>query len=349
MLQNPKIAFRDPELQSCTIEKDALGQPKARSGNFATVYRGVRPDGTAIAVRVFNRRSEQRRQRYEVASEYLAARNVPCLVRFSYEEQAIRSGADGKFYPLVRMAWVPGVTLFEWVRDRARAADRQSLALAAQEWADLVRGLANHGLVHGDLQHGNVMVADDGRLTLVDYDCLGVPALKGQPNLETGLPPYQHPGRNADTALFAGLDNFSAIVIYVALRALSAEPELWTTFVDRPNYDRLLFRTEDFSAPARSPLRDRLLKSPEEEVRDLAYNLFALVHYDLHDIPTIDDFLVWCDSLPDLLARGEWDRAVRLVARMGPADPIPGSLLPQVAEAHRRAALRKNRTVAEHS
>ena len=86
-----------------------------------------------------------------------------------------------------------------------------------------------------------------GRFTLVDYDCLAVPALMGQTNLEVGLPAYQHPGRAAGTTLFPGLDNFSALVIYVALRALAAEPSLWDTFVEcagirRPVVSRRGFR-----------------------------------------------------------------------------------------------------------
>ncbi len=51
MLKNPQVGFRDPELQRCTVEMNQLGQPKARSGNFATVYRGYRPDGGEFAIR----------------------------------------------------------------------------------------------------------------------------------------------------------------------------------------------------------------------------------------------------------------------------------------------------------
>ena len=52
MLQNPKMAFRDPALKDCTVEKSNLGQPKPRSGNFATVYRGYRPDGSMVTTDV---------------------------------------------------------------------------------------------------------------------------------------------------------------------------------------------------------------------------------------------------------------------------------------------------------
>jgi hypothetical protein len=41
--------------------------------------------------------------------------------------------------------------------------------------------------------------------------------------METGLAPYQDPQRNDQTLLSANLDHFSALVIYVALRALAAD------------------------------------------------------------------------------------------------------------------------------
>ena len=56
------------------------------------------------------------------------------------------------------------------------------------------------------------MVSPDGHFKLVDYDCMCVPELQGQPNVELGMDPYQHPGRKADTPMFPGLDNFSALV-----------------------------------------------------------------------------------------------------------------------------------------
>ncbi|MCU0979473.1 MAG: AarF/UbiB family protein, partial [Pirellulaceae bacterium] len=229
VLQNPQVAFRDPDLRNCTVEMNQLGQPKARSGNFATVYRGYRPDGSEFAIRIFNRRQDERLEHYRTISDFLENRTVSSIVRFDYDERGIRSAGDGKLYPLLIMEWVPGITLFEWTRDRCREGYVEALQIAADVWLHLVRELTQHEIVHGDLQHGNVMVSPEGHFRLVDYDCMCVPSLIGRRNLETGLPPYQHPGRNADTLLFPGLDNFSALYIYVALRALAAAPYLWIT------------------------------------------------------------------------------------------------------------------------
>lgn len=341
VLQNPQVAFRDPELRQCSVEMNQLGQPKARSGNFATVYRGYRPDGREFAIRVFNRRQDERLEHYRTISEYLENRVVSSIVHFDYDERGIRSATDGKLYPLLVMDWVPGITLFEWTRDRCREGYVEALQIAADVWLHLVRELIQHDVVHGDLQHGNVMVSPEGHFKLVDYDCMCVPSLIGRRNLETGLPPYQHPGRNADTLLFSGLDNFSALYIYVALRALAAAPYLWITYVDQPEYDRILFRAEDFESPASSPLYRELLQSPDEQVRDLAHYLFELARYDLHNVPPIDEVLLWCESIENLVSQQEWDKVVHLVQRMGPGERIAPEVQPYVQEAQQRVACRQ--------
>lgn len=341
LLKTPKVAFRDPGLRECTIEMNHLGQPRPRSGNFATVYRAYRPDGSEVAVRVFNRRSEARRERYRQVSQYLEGRKVHSLVRFEYDEKGIRAASDGKLYPLLTMEWVPGVTLFEWARDRSREGYQEALTIGADVWLQVVRELSTHEIVHGDLQHGNVMVSSEGYFKLVDYDCLAVPSLLGQPNLEIGLEPYQHPRRTADTQLYPGLDNFSALVIYVALRALAAAPHLWITHVDNTGYDKLLFRKEDLLSPASSRLYHDLMNSPDDQVRDLTHYLVQLVHYNLQDIPPIDEVLLWCNSLEDLLAARDWDMAAQLVSRMGEGEQIAPHLQQQVALAQQRVACRE--------
>lgn len=293
MLKNPPVGFRDPELKQCTVEMNQLGQPKARSGNFATVYRGFRPDGGEFAIRVFNRRHDERLAHYRAISEYLQGRAISSVVRFQYDPQGIRSSGDGKLYPLLTMEWIPGTTLFEWLQERYRDGQFEALRIAAEAWVRLVRELAEHEVIHGDLQHGNVMVSSETQFKLVDYDCMGVPSLLGRRNLETGLPPYQHPGRDGNTELFSGLDNFSALVIYVALRALAASPELWHTYVLQPAYDRILFREDDFrTPPSSSPLYRDLLNSPDRQVRELTYDLFELARHDLRDVPRVDELLM---------------------------------------------------------
>lgn len=348
MLQNPRLAFRDPKLKQCRIEKDRSNQPRPWSGAFAVVYKGILPDGEGpVAVRVFTTESPERRERYEAIGAYLKTRRLGCLVDFEYRDESIRSAGDGKWYPLILMDWVEGETLFHWVGSRCREGNQEALAAAAAGWVDLVKELADARIAHGDLQDANVMVTRDGRLKLVDYDCMCVPALVGRRNLEVGVEPYQHPDRNERTRLSHDLDRFSALVIYVALRALAAEPALWRKYVEEPAHDKLLFRTDDFRASGAdtkrwspSPLVRELMNSPAEDVRDLTARLFGesgespLVEAPMDRLPTLAQLTNSYAKVEKLLQSQQWEAAVELLNRRGQFRDAPKHLKPLIHQAY---------------
>ncbi len=247
------------------------------------------------------------------------------------------------------MDWVAGRTLDSWVAEQVRHNRAEPILRIAHQWRDLMKSLATQGIVHGDLEPENIMVQPDGSLVLVDYDCLSAPAMIGLPNPETGTPPYQHPDRNSQTPVFAGLDNFSALVIYVALRALAVDPRLWDTHAPTPFPGQLLFLPEDFSQPERSRLYRDLLASRDAQVRKLTHYLFQLWRGGLHDVPSIDEVLLWCDSLESLLEQRDFDRAVQLVSRMGPQERIEPCQLPAIDDALRRVSCRRSLQAAVES
>jgi hypothetical protein len=187
---------------------------------------------------------------------------------------------------------------------------------------------------HGDLQHANVMVTQAGELKLVDYDCMCVPALVGRRNLEVGVEPYQHPGRNETTLLSLDLDNFSALLIYVALRALSVDPTLWQKYVEGPGYDKLLFRAEDFQNPANSALYHDLLRSPDQELRELTQQLFGLAHAQMDQVPPLGQLADSYAKVYQLLEQRQWRAAVQLLNRRGQFRDAPARLKPLIRRAY---------------
>jgi serine/threonine protein kinase/pSer/pThr/pTyr-binding forkhead associated (FHA) protein len=338
MLQTPRVAFRDPRLRACRVEKNAMGQPRPWAGAFAVVYKGIDADDRRpFAIRVFSSESAERRERYDRIAEYLRDRNVGCMVAFEYRDEAVRSAGDGKWYPLVTMDWVEGPTLLEYVRARCLTGRVESVAKAARHWVALVEELASAEIAHGDLQHANILVTREGRLKLVDYDGMCVPELVGRRNLELGVPPYQHPQRNGDTRLSLDLDNFSALLIYAALRALAAEPGLWARHVQQSGYDKLLFRREDFADRKASSLYADLKNSPDREVRRLARILWAAAAADMKEVPRLEEVFGSTHPLPvsqrkrgDFHAasspseRGDTDHAAPQVILEVVAGPIEG-------------------------
>ncbi len=335
MLQNPRIAFRDARLKQCSILKDAQNQPRPWAGSFAVVYKGTHADtAEPFAVRVFTTESPERRERYEQISAYLKDRHLDCLCDFEYRDRSIRSAGDGKWYPLILMEWVEGETLFQWVRSKCSRGDKKALAAAASRWLEVVKELADASLAHGDLQHANVMVTTAGQLKLVDYDCMCVPALVGRRNLEVGVDPYQHPDRNESTLLSMDLDNFSALMIYLALRATAADPSLWQKHVEGPGHDKLLFSRRDFEDVAGSSLYIDLINSRDSEVQKLAEKLFRLHGGRMDRVPSLVHLAESFAKLEELLRAGQWEAAVETLNRRGQFRDAPDRLQPLIRKAY---------------
>lgn len=292
ILQDPGIAFVDPRLKDCHIARNAHNQPHGVSGQFAVVFQARLADGQCIAVRAFTSDREERTERYRLISEYLVQQpRCASLVKFEYTERGIRAVTNGRarLYPLVTMDWVSGDSLFEWVQACCRAGESDRLRAVAERWVRLVEELESAEIAHGDFQHGNILVTANDEMKLVDYDGMCVPKLTGHRNLETGVPPYQHPRRNGYTPLSSTLDRFSALFIYVALRALAAAPHLWSTFVESTSYDGLLFCADDLAHSTRSELFQALQSSPDLEVARLADRLVDAFQGAMDAVPRLAD------------------------------------------------------------
>lgn len=155
----------------------------------------------------------------------------------------------------------------------------------AEKFYKLVSDLKKHGIAHGDLQHGNILVVNNG-LSLVDYDGMFVPGLEGLPSNELGHPNYQHPLRSRND-FGPYLDNFSAWCIYISLLALAADPGLW----DRINAgdEHICFRRKDIENPGSSQAIQAVEKIKNERVQGL-FTLFKTIILcpDVCQIPSLD-------------------------------------------------------------
>jgi hypothetical protein len=130
------------------------------------------------------------------------------------------------------------------------------------------------------------------------------------------------------------LDNFSALVIYVALRALAADPVLWNKHVESSGHDKLLFRLEDFRHPAASPLYRDLRNSPAQDVRDLSEQLLSLWQATMDQVPPLVYLTNSYAKVEQLLANQQWEEAVRILNRRGHFRDAPKHLQPQIHQAY---------------
>lgn len=282
-LQFPDAAFADPDLAAGRVDANALGLPQPITGAFAVVF-SVRTDAGRVAVRAFVTPQPDRAARYRAVEKHLAAHPVPAFVPFAYREDGLR--VNGRAWPMVRMPWTEGVSLEAFVAEHR--ADPAMLDRLAEAWRALLAELAEAGMAHGDLQHGNVLVALDGdapALRLVDPDAAFVPALAGRGAAEVGHRNYQHPDRT-EAHFDASLDHFAGLVVYTALAALRADASLWDRFSTGEN---LLFRSEDFYDPEASALFAAL--SEIEAVRPLAEALARACYLDPRAVPSLEAVL----------------------------------------------------------
>ncbi len=335
-LQNPRLAFRDPQLQRGTIELNKLKVPRARSGAFANVYKLTSPTRT-LAVRVFLYPQPVRQKRYDLVRNYLKshARGLACLVDFDYDPAGIRIGND--WFPLLTMDWVKGVSLGVWMREAVQRRDTQALRQMADRWVRLMETLQERRLAHGDLQHDNVMIVGDQPI-LVDYDCMCVPQLVGEAALEAGKPAYQHPKRAAQP-LSLQLDHFSAWIILISLQAVASDLSLYERFVEKPKNEALLFCENDILHPQESELWPELFRSHDADVRAWARSLFELLPDG--DFDKIPPFSLNPYAAIYRLAPTDWeaiDRAAKLARRSN--RPIPPELVDRIREATRRVEAR---------
>ncbi|MBX9879420.1 MAG: tetratricopeptide repeat protein [Candidatus Obscuribacterales bacterium] len=290
-MQSPAINLAAPELKVGKPGLNNLGLPKAITGSFASVYYLECPKQD-FAVRCFLHNIANQQERYEKISEYLNKIDLPIMADFDYLQKGIL--CHGKWLPILKMDWVVGQNLIEFI---GRNLDNASVLEKLRLWLRQARSmLQEHGIAHGDLQHGNVLVGKDS-IKLVDYDGMFVPALAGETSNELGHRNYQHPDRTKDN-FGPYLDNFSAWLIDSCLYILQRDPRLWLTL--RGGEDCLLLREKDLQDPYSSFAFHELEKHANSEIRERSKLLRWLLTLPVEQIPEVDSEMQVPQDFPAL-------------------------------------------------
>ena len=262
------------------------------SGNFADFYEFVcPPTKSKWAIKCFTRHVPGLRERYTEIGQALLGAKLPFTVDFQYLVKGIRIRGD--WFPVLKMRWVEGLLLNEFVRDNLEKPI--VLGQLGVIWGRMAKRLREAGIAHADLQHGNVLLVPGSKnsslaVKLIDYDGMFVPALANSKSGEVGHPNYQHPIRLRDGIYNADVDRFPLLVVATALRVLSVPGgrELWERY---DNGDNLLFRETDLQAPAKSKLFQELRALADPQVKMLVERLEAAAEQKVEDVPAIDELL----------------------------------------------------------
>jgi serine/threonine protein kinase len=187
------------------------------------------------------------------------------------------------------MDWVEGKPLKEFINDNIGSQEGVLLAIA-EEFKNMVAYFHQQNIAHGDLQHGNILVKPDGKLSVIDYDSMYIKPLDGMTDTIKGLPGYQHPARVKNKIINHKLDYFSELVIYLSLLAYAQNPALWNTYYETED---LFFSKEDFANPGASPLIIGLSKSRNSMVVQLTQKLKEqLMVREIDELSPLEDLLV---------------------------------------------------------
>jgi eukaryotic-like serine/threonine-protein kinase len=329
-VQAPSRAFTVPKLQAAEFVWDSLGPTLAR-GSSAVVFQAS-VEGQPQALRCYIRNDASSRDRYGALDAYLAANDLsPHVSGATWLDEAIQ--VNRATWPVLTMDWIDGRTLNEYVDFLVTSSNTAALTTLAARWRALVGLLQDSEFAHGDLQHGNVMVDQEGRLRLVDFDGVWIAPLAGQsPPTEFGHPNYQHPLQHVWDRW---LDTFSALVIYLSLVALGKEPSLWLALYNSKN---LLFAKSDFFPPFKTEAWKQLAAMGDPQVDELVRRLQECCDPDWVSTKslemTLDQQAVTPARQPIPAEQRWWEK--RPVAAAGsavPASAVPASAVPASAVA----------------
>ena len=264
-VQAPARAFTVPKLQTAEFVWDSLGPTLAR-GSSAVVFQAS-VEGRPQALRCYIRNDASSRDRYSALDAYLAGHSLsPYVSGTTWLDGAIQ--VNRAAWPVLTMEWIDGRTLNEYVDYLVTGSNAAALTTLAAKWRELIALLQASEFAHGDLQHGNIMVDQEGRLRLVDFDGVWIPQLAGHsPPTEFGHANYQRPARHVWDRW---LDTFSALVIYLSLVALGRDPGLWLALYNSKN---LLFAKADFFPPFKTEAWKQLAALGDPQVDELARRL----------------------------------------------------------------------------
>jgi hypothetical protein len=307
-VQNPALAFSDPELREGKPKLTPMGTPWGVNGAFASVYQ-LEFQSRKWAVKCFLNEYEDQSFLYQAISSCLNSSSLPYSVGFEYQPEGILVG--GRRYPILKMEWINGERLDDFVKNNLN--NPSALSNLADKWLTMISTLRHHSIAHGDLQHGNIFIVN-GELKLIDYDGMFVPALQGREAREMGHRNYQHPSR---TQFDFGphIDNFSAWVIYISLKVLATDPVLWNRIKDAGD-DRILFSKEDFDFPSFSQALRDVSRSNVPDLANLVQVFKTFVSAsNLQGIPPLAEF----DAPPPI--GSDWIQGFRRGNASPPAAP----------------------------
>ena len=245
---------------------DDHGEPYRSSGAFAVVFKMKdEQTGKCYALKCFTEEQEGRAEAYRQIADELEFANSAYITSVKYLEKEIfvDSSCEEDEFPVLLMDWIDGETMETYIAENYQ--DNYTMAMLCYRFCKMAAWLRSQPFAHGDIKPDNIMVRPDGNLTLVDYDGMFVPAMKGQKSPTIGTKDFSHPLRTVDD-FDENIDDFALASIALSLKAISLKPSLLDEF---GGADRLLFSAEDYNQLCKINLWKKLSRLKNAELKKL--------------------------------------------------------------------------------
>ena len=252
---------------------DDHGEPYRSSGAFAVVFKMKdEQTGKCYALKCFTEEQEGRAEAYRQIADELEFVDSSYITSVKYLEKEIfvDSSCEEDEFPVLLMDWIDGETMENYIAENYQ--DNYVMAILCYRFCKMAAWLRSQPFAHGDIKPDNIMVRPDGNLTLVDYDGMFVPAMKGQKSPTIGTKDFSHPLRTVND-FDETIDDFALASIALSLKAISMNSALLDTYGAS---DRLLFSESDYRTPSSSKAISALQDLMCDKNFCTLYSLFML-------------------------------------------------------------------------
>jgi len=226
---------------------DDHGEPYRSSGAFAVVFKMKdEQTGKCYALKCFTEEQEGRAEAYRQIADELEFVDSSYITSVKYldKEIFVDSSCEEDEFPVLLMDWIDGETMESYIAENYQ--NNYAMAMLCYRFCKMAAWLRSQPFAHGDIKPDNIMVRPDGSLTLVDYDGMFVPAMKGQKSPTIGTKDFSHPLRTVDD-FDETIDDFALASIALSLKAISMNSKLLDTYGAS---DRLIFSENDYRNPS---------------------------------------------------------------------------------------------------
>ena len=261
------------QLAHLTPVLDDHGEPYRSSGAFAVVFKMQdKSTGKYYALKCFTEEQQGRAEAYRQIADELGMVDSPYITSVKYmdKELFVDSQCEEDEFPVLLMDWVDGETMEAYIAANYR--NQSAMLMLSYRFGKMAAWLRTQSFSHGDIKPDNIIVRPDGSLTLVDYDGMFVPSMKGSQSPTIGTRDFCHPLRTVDD-FDETIDDFSLASIALSLKAISMKSTLLDIYGAS---DRLLFSENDYRNPSNSKVISALQELMCDKDFCTLYSLFML-------------------------------------------------------------------------